>query len=171
MKINKQAVLDKINAYYDDVAQRILARETKRQERWDQWYDQQVDRTGGLARVLHDLARRVENGEMLTRDEIAQAVADLAYNREIPYAERSRRQQPEPLFGSLGYFPVDRPTVRSLEEIAADVRAHGRFTDLLGVLENMVGDEVAVSSLQKLGVLDAEDARLLFKASRQPVSA
>jgi hypothetical protein len=162
MRINKQAVLDKIEAHYQSVAQADHDQQVRRQQRWDEWSAEQTAKSPQLASALRQLAVKVEDGLFITKYGITKVVDELAHDRTVPYSERNRHG------GDLDWseFPVERPEVTPVAELLERYRAGGRFTDLLGVLDNMVGDDVAVSALQKLGVLDAADARLIFKATR-----
>lgn len=162
MRINKQAVLDMIEAYYQSIAQSAHDKQVRQQEAWDEWHAEQMAKSPALAAKLRALAVQVEAGEFRTRYGIENAVKDLVHDRSVPYNYRPRRG------GDLDWseYPKDRPEVVPIADLLERYRVGGRFTDLLGVLNNMVGDDVAVSALQKLGVLDAEDARLIFKATR-----
>lgn len=164
MKINKQAVLDKIEAHYQRAAAELHEKQLKQQKRWDTWRATQAGKSGAFAVVLQDLADRVDAGEFITEADVQRAIKDLAHDRAIPYSERRVRSD-------WYEYPRTRPDVEPVETILSRYRQSGRFADLIGVLENMVGDEVAVSSLQKLGVLDTEDARLIFAANKTAVSA
>jgi hypothetical protein len=159
MRINKQAVLDKIDAHYQQVAAAEHDKQASQQLRWDQWRAEQANQSHNLAAALRELAERVDEGQMVDKRAIADAVEDVVHDRRVPYEQRRDR-------GDWYEYPQTRPEVVPVETILDGLRARGRFTDLLGVLTNMVGDDVAVSSLQKLGVLDATDARLLFAASK-----
>lgn len=164
MQLNKAALLAKIDEYYVETARNRASRIGNIQAIWDEWEAIQRDKRPVQNQALVEMMADLKDKTIpFTKYEIEERLSGTFYQKEPSY--RSDHDQRMDKATGTTVWPTQRPKDASEEDILAGLRANGRFAPLKEILEQGIDDEtVSISALQRLGILNSADARILWGA-------